>query len=332
MCLYPKLITNPKYRVNKKNGGIIPPVTDERTLKVPIGCGKCMECRKQKANGWKTRLMEEIRSDKEGTFVTLTYTDEAIVELREEVIKEMGEIDGYELENEIARRSVELFRKRWHKETGSSVKHWLITELGGNNSERIHIHGIIWTKDKYKIQRIWKYGRNNYYGTYMNERTGNYITKYMNKTDLKHPNYTPKILTSPGIGKAYTDSNRTEQVKYRENGETVRYYRHRNGYKGAMPIYYRNKIYTEEQREKLWIEKLDKGIRWVCGEKINTKHGYDIYYKALEYHRPRTIALGYPEPKFIWTQAKYEHERRVLNQLQRYGKAFHSDECRQTEK
>ena len=30
-----------------------------------------------------------------------------------------------------------------------------------------------------------------------------------------------------------------------------------------MPIYYRNKIYTEEEKEKLWLIKLDNEERWV---------------------------------------------------------------------
>ena len=38
---------NPKYKANKKNGGNIPPVIDQRTIYVPIGCGVCIECRKQ---------------------------------------------------------------------------------------------------------------------------------------------------------------------------------------------------------------------------------------------------------------------------------------------
>jgi hypothetical protein len=33
MCLYPRLIKNRKYIKNKKNGGNIPPVKDERVLK-----------------------------------------------------------------------------------------------------------------------------------------------------------------------------------------------------------------------------------------------------------------------------------------------------------
>ena len=49
MCLYPKLIKNRRYTANKKNRGVIPPIKDKRVLEVPVGCGKCMECKKQKS-------------------------------------------------------------------------------------------------------------------------------------------------------------------------------------------------------------------------------------------------------------------------------------------
>ena len=39
-----------------------------------------------------------------------------------------------------------------------------------------------------------------------------------------------------------------------------------------MPLYYRNKIYSEEEREKLWIEKLNKGERWIGGSCIRRKN------------------------------------------------------------
>ena len=31
------------------------------------------------------------------------------------------------------------------KNKQKSVRHWLITELGHNGTENIHLHGIIWT-------------------------------------------------------------------------------------------------------------------------------------------------------------------------------------------
>ena len=93
MCLYPKLIKNKRYTVTKKNGGIIPPVFDERTLYVPIGCGKCIECMKQKKRNWQVRLLEEIKHDRTGKFVTLTFSEEALESLSKDVeIKKMDTI------------------------------------------------------------------------------------------------------------------------------------------------------------------------------------------------------------------------------------------------
>ena len=88
MCLYPKLIKNRKYIANKKNGGNIPPVTDLRVLMVPVGCGKCIECKKQKSREWSIRLQEEIRHINNGKFVTLTFSEESLVE--QPVIKKMS--------------------------------------------------------------------------------------------------------------------------------------------------------------------------------------------------------------------------------------------------
>ena len=59
-------------------------------------------------------------------------------------------------------------------------------------------------------------------------------------------------------------------ITHKKNGETDETYRTRKGLKLALPIYYRNKIYAEEEKEKLWIEKLDKKERWIDGEKEST--------------------------------------------------------------
>ena len=89
MCLYPRLIKNPKYTSNKKNGGIIPAISDPRVLYVPTGCGNCIECRNQKARNWKIRLNEEIKSLRNGKFITLTFSNESIQKLcKHEKIKE----------------------------------------------------------------------------------------------------------------------------------------------------------------------------------------------------------------------------------------------------
>ena len=70
MCLFPRLINNPKYKGTKKNGGEIPKSSDERVKLVPIGCKKCIECKRQRKREWQIRLLEEIKHDSEGTFVS----------------------------------------------------------------------------------------------------------------------------------------------------------------------------------------------------------------------------------------------------------------------
>ena len=114
MCLYPKLIKNKKYTRTKKNGGNIPAVTDERTLFVPVGCGKCIECMKQKSRAWQVRLYEEIRENNTGKFVTLTFNNESLKELTKIYKKEYKDYKKIE-ENEIATIAVRRFLERWRK-------------------------------------------------------------------------------------------------------------------------------------------------------------------------------------------------------------------------
>ena len=218
MCLYPKLVKNPKYLPTKKNRGVIPPFSDDRVLYVPIGCGKCSECVKQKARQWQTRLLEDIKYNKDGIFITLTFDEENLkkiqCELREKT-KLPYAIGSYDLDNAVATYAVRRFLERWRKKYKKSLRHWLITELGHYGTERVHLHGIIWTKEPHRtIAEIWKYGfiwdgtrRGETRKNWINEQTVNYITKYITKRDLKHKEYQPKILTSAGIGRDYIKSH-----------------------------------------------------------------------------------------------------------------------------
>lgn len=327
MCLYPTLIKNRKYTPNKKNGGIVPEVKDARVMAVPVGCGRCMECRKKKAREWQTRMLEDIRENKNGIMVTLTFSNENIKELTEEITKKRGyERKGYELDNEIATIATRRFVERWRKEHKKSVRHWLVTELGHNGTENIHMHGIIWTdKPAEEITKHWKYGYT-WLGKFVSEKTVNYIIKYIHKQDEKHKEYKSKILTSSGIGKGYTQRTDSRANKYVQEtqGGTKEYYRTRTGHKVGLPIYWRNKIYTEEEREKLWIEKLDKNERWVGNIKIDVSKGEEEYEKVREEARAKNKRLGYQTNEIDWNQKKYEEQRRILLQQERIRKGEES--------
>ena len=57
-----------------------------------------------------------------------------------------------------------------------------------------------------------------------------------------------------------------------------------------MPTYYRNKLFTEEEREKLWVDKIEKGIVWVMGQKVKIDNTEE-YEALLEQARHDAIRL-----------------------------------------
>ena len=187
----------------------------------------------------------------------------------------------------------------------------MVTELGHKNTERIHLHGIIFGGEKSEIERIWRYGHVKF-GDYVNLKTINYVVKYINKIDLDHKGYVSKILTSSGIGSNYM--NRTDHRLNKYNGKnTDTTYKSNNGYKMAQPMYYRNKIWTDEEREKLWIHMLDKNERYIMGERIDISNGEDDYYAILEEAREKNKRLGYGDDSKNWSKEEYQKKRTAFH-------------------
>ena len=100
--------------------------------------------------------------------------------------------------NEIATKEVRLFleRIRQTNREKKSIKHWIVTEKGHTNTRRIHIHGIFWYPNKARLS----YLLNKCYGRYVNEKTINYVSKYMTKKDEDNPDYISIVLCSKGLG------------------------------------------------------------------------------------------------------------------------------------
>ena len=68
--------------------------------------------------------------------------------------------------------------ERIRKKTKKSIRHWFITELG-EITGRIHLHGICWGNPDL-VKENWKYGFV-FQGNMCNEKTVNYVVKYMLK-------------------------------------------------------------------------------------------------------------------------------------------------------
>ena len=239
-------------------------------------------------------MSEELRDNPNATFVTLTISNESFEYI----------MDKYQIETneECCKKMVRLFLERIRKETKKSIKHWFITEMGHQNTERYHLHGIMWGIGIDEIiKRNWKYGFV-FIGQYVSEKTINYVVKYMLKKDKDHKEYNPTVLCSAGIGAGYLNRKDSELNKFKGTN-TNETYRLRNGTKLNLPIYYRNKIYTEEEREQLFIQKIDKGDVWICGEKVKIDD-QEAYKEILEYHQKEKQKLHGDNPQ-EWEVAKY---------------------------
>ena len=185
------------------------------------------------------RLLEEVKTAKNGKFVTLTFRDDEVLKLAEEAKWKDGvriDIGGYELDNAIATLAVRRFTERWRKRYRRAPRHFLITELGHNGTENIHLHGIIWSEHGIgELEKLWKYGwvwGPKMHKNWVNEQTVNYIVKYITKVDVDHKYYKSKVFTSQGMGAGYTKTLAAIANKYKE-GETQEQYRTRNGGKMA---------------------------------------------------------------------------------------------------
>lgn len=312
MCLFPKLLLNPKYKPNKKNNFNPPQLIDERLKYVSVGCGNCIECRKQKARNWCVRLNEEIKLYRYKYFVTLTFAPDALNKLCKQY--NMNEC------NAVATKAVRLMLERYRKSEKKPLRHWFITEMGHENTERIHLHGIIFRDTPLctdELEKLWSYGKIDI-GQYCNERTINYIVKYITKLDSDHKGYVPTILCSAGLGQSYV--NTSAHVHAFNRTHTRDYYTLPNGQRVNLPIYYRNKLFTEQEREELWLQRIDEHTIYVRGipcYNIDSAEGQRNYYKVLQGAQETNSQLGYGDDSKEWRKRDYNVTLRMLNKLEK---------------
>lgn len=303
MCLFPRYIKNKRYEKTEKNGGYPRKLRDYRKRWIAIPCGECIECKKKAANDWRIRLCEEAKSKNEKlVIVTLSFSPEALSELTTTT--------GLEECNAIATIAVRRFLERWRRSTGKSVKHWLVTELGHENSERIHLHGFLWTnKSEQFINDKWKYG-NIKFGYNSGSKTLAYVTKYVRKHDKAHPDYRQIVLTSPGIGKEYITRTGVRHTFSKE--KTIQTYKCENGFEVGLPKYYRYKLWSESQRGYLWTKTLDKnevfcqGVKYELNNPIDERRYKIALNEARKYNKYLRYGCGnYKKRKRIYNITKY---------------------------
>lgn len=328
MCLYERSIENPKYQPNTKNGGRPPKCNDYRQLKIRIGCGWCEECRKELANEWRIRLTEETKQNDNLIGVTLSFSPESINKLESEIHEKAYKgIEGNDTDvNLLASYAVRMWSERWRKRFKRAPKHWLITELGEQSSERIHLHGLVWNEtgleiDKFKeaIEKSWGNG-NIRFSDYWGLQTINYFLGYVTKLDPHHKGYKQRIFTSKKMGIGYlADAKRIHKFR---GEKTVKYYKATNGCKLKLPKYYKQKLWTEEEREMMWSWELDKDMTYIGKQEYDQTNEDTKYVKKfareLKGARKTNELAGYgnhktQNEKYIITDAMRMHKDELLN-------------------
>lgn len=330
MCIQYRWMYNQKYNPNtKKNGGVAPPLNDKRQEYIKIPCKECYVCRRKKAREWQMRLSEDLKYNKNAKVIMLTFSTESLIKIK----RKLKGVTGYELDNQICKWAVKHFRERWRKKYGRSIRHWFISELGHGKTEHVHMHGLVWMDDRYKIEndflneveKIWQYGfvgkgRINWetkkFDNWIGPETANYFVKYVNKKDEKHKEYKQIILTSAGIGKKFLESKNANQNKYRGK-ETIQMYQIENGGVLPMPEYFRRKLYNDEEREKLTGYMLDENIIYIDGKKYRADIGDDKISKMLVALREKNKRMGFGDGTKNWERKKLENERRRAKHRER---------------
>lgn len=211
-----------------------------RALVVP--CGYCGACRHNRRTEWSFRLKEELKSSSTCYFVTLTYDNENLP------YTDMASTGS------LCKTDVQKFLKRvrWH-DNNKNIRYYAVGEYG-TSTHRPHYHAIMFNvSDTESIRKSWKLGHIKI--DPINEARIHYVTKYHVNFDkrarkgIKEPEFA-LMSRKPGIGAEYLKKN--SKWHYKNEFTFVI----NNGYKQAIPRYYKNKIFTEEEREALLIKSI----------------------------------------------------------------------------
>lgn len=313
MCLYEKYILNPKFKPNSKNNYNPPVCEDKRQQYIIMKCGRCKECLEDRAKMWKTRIYCENKYMDKGThcyYITMTFDQETLDLLQS---RERG-TDPY---NSIAAKTVKKFCDNWKYHLKETCRHFIIPELGHENTERLHLHGIIWTKcelpdnlndrNTFVQSTIWKNGWVKFEEIKNIDKCTNYIVKYVTKVDRQHLDFTPKILVSRGLGKKYAEKVVNKDIHKFQGNNTINYITLPNGQKTMMPDYYKKKLWSDEERETMWMDNYDKMIKRK-GQIVfdMTKPDQrDKYWRYVKQKRKDAIKLGYKTPEYVNKSKQY---------------------------
>lgn len=261
-CISPIGLKNPKKLKNRHY--VAKNAPEPFWTQVP--CGKCPACLKSKANAWAFRLNQHQKIAGSALFITLTYDSDHVPMSK----------NGFMT---LRKKDYQDFMKRLRHAhpKGSHIKYYAVGEYG-TKTQRPHFHAIIFgvqaTENDYQvITKAWsKYVCDiqtkehihlpigGVYVGSVQDASINYTTKYLHKGQSvpKHrrdDREKESSLSSMKLGANYLSD---DMVKWHNDDITRNYIVHPDGWKSALPRYYRDKIFDgyTRLRQKPIMEKL----------------------------------------------------------------------------
>jgi len=225
-CLTPYYVKNNRYGIDA-----------EQVSKIPVPCGRCPTCIERRTNQWVLRLTEHEKVSRSSLFITLTYSTDHVP------ITNNGFLT-------LSKTDVQKFFKRLRKHhKGDPIKYYLVGEYG-TSTRRPHYHAIIFNVSMDAITKAWQMGE-----THSGQLTTNsiaYTCKYMAKQTVHRKKHgrddrLPEFsLCSKKLGLTYVDKRGDWHKDDLERNYAVM----PGGVKVPLPRYYKERLYSEDQRKK----------------------------------------------------------------------------------
>lgn len=221
----------------------------------PVPCGSCINCHKTRSNAWAFRLFKEKEVHTSAYFVTLTYNDRCLPHTDDE----------YDLPT-LNRKHVKDYFKRLRQRIAragdpQTLKYYAVGEYGSKGS-RPHYHAIVFDARLEFIDSCWTLpvGDSKHHrikaGTVhiepVNMATIRYVTKYLYKgRSVPEFKGDPRLREFSNMSKGLGLNYLTEAIFAWHKADISRnYVTLLGGEKSPLPRYFREKLFTKEEREQ----------------------------------------------------------------------------------
>lgn len=208
--------------------------------KVPVPCGRCPPCKLRRVNSWVFRLLQQDLISSSSHFVTLTYAAHSVP----------MSANGFMT---LRKSDFQLYMKRLRKLCPTAkLKYYAAGEYGGK-TKRPHFHAIVFgVDDKEKFYTAWKIDGVPIGIVDVGTVTGDsiaYTLKYIDKPGyMREFSRDDRVREFPLMSKGMGANYLTDEVKAFHKSDVSRMYITKSGgHKIAMPRYYQQKIFDEQE-------------------------------------------------------------------------------------